>query len=72
MIKAETFANPYLWHISSLCAARKLAYLYDMSALSALLYNFELYSNLGFCKGLRPSENIFFRRPFCYYAILIP
>ncbi|PJO09832.1 lipoprotein signal peptidase [Neisseria sp. N95_16] len=29
--------NLYLWHISSLCAARKLAYLNDMSALSALL-----------------------------------
>ncbi|PJO09755.1 lipoprotein signal peptidase [Neisseria sp. N95_16] len=29
--------NPHLWHISSLCAARKLAYLCDMSALSALL-----------------------------------
>ncbi|PJO08999.1 lipoprotein signal peptidase [Neisseria sp. N95_16] len=29
--------NPHLWHISSLCAARKLAYLSDMSALSALL-----------------------------------
>ncbi|PJO09686.1 lipoprotein signal peptidase [Neisseria sp. N95_16] len=29
--------NPHLWHISSLCAARKLDYLYDMSALSVLL-----------------------------------
>ncbi|PJO10792.1 lipoprotein signal peptidase [Neisseria sp. N95_16] len=29
--------NLHLWHISSLCAARKLAYLSDMSALSALL-----------------------------------
>nr|WP_241155859.1 lipoprotein signal peptidase [Neisseria yangbaofengii] len=27
---------PHLWHISSLCTARKLAYLCDMSALSAL------------------------------------
>ncbi|PJO77849.1 lipoprotein signal peptidase [Neisseria sp. N177_16] len=29
--------NLHLWRISSLCAARKLAYLSDMSALSALL-----------------------------------
>ncbi|PJO08903.1 signal peptidase [Neisseria sp. N95_16] len=29
--------NLYLWRISLLCAARKLAYLHDMSSLSALL-----------------------------------
>ncbi|ATD65167.1 lipoprotein signal peptidase [Neisseria weixii] len=29
--------NLHPWHISSLCAARNLVYLHDMSALSALL-----------------------------------
>ncbi|PJO10146.1 hypothetical protein CRG49_003960 [Neisseria sp. N95_16] len=29
--------NLHLWHISSLCTARKLAYLSDMPALSVLL-----------------------------------
>ncbi|PJO10256.1 hypothetical protein CRG49_003170 [Neisseria sp. N95_16] len=29
--------NPHFWRISSLCAARKLAYLSDISALSVLL-----------------------------------
>ncbi|ATD65949.1 lipoprotein signal peptidase [Neisseria weixii] len=41
--------NSYLWHISSLCAARKLAYLHDISSLS-VLRQFELHSHLGFCK----------------------
>ncbi|PJO10658.1 hypothetical protein CRG49_000860 [Neisseria sp. N95_16] len=36
-VRPRPLQNPYLWHISSLCAARKLAYLADMSALSALL-----------------------------------
>ncbi|PJO09751.1 hypothetical protein CRG49_006035 [Neisseria sp. N95_16] len=47
--------NPHFWRISSLCAARKLAYLCDMSALSVFAY-FELHSNLEFYKGFRPSE----------------
>ncbi|WP_232203120.1 lipoprotein signal peptidase [Neisseria shayeganii] len=38
--------NPHLRHISALCAARSLAYLYDMSALAVLL-RLELYPHLG-------------------------
>ncbi|WP_342355402.1 lipoprotein signal peptidase [Neisseria shayeganii] len=44
--------NPHLWRISALCAAHSLAYLYDMSALAALL-RLELHPHLGgVCKGL--------------------
>ncbi|PJO09875.1 lipoprotein signal peptidase [Neisseria sp. N95_16] len=37
IVRLRPLQNLHLWHISSLCAARKLAYLSDMSALSALL-----------------------------------
>ncbi len=37
--------NPHLWRISALCAARSLAYLLDMSALTALL-RLELHPHL--------------------------
>ncbi|MDO5069089.1 MAG: lipoprotein signal peptidase [Neisseria zoodegmatis] len=35
-----------MWRISALCAARSFAYLYDMSALAALL-RLELHPHLG-------------------------
>ncbi|WP_342355427.1 lipoprotein signal peptidase [Neisseria shayeganii] len=38
--------NPHLRRISALCAARSLAYLYDMSAFAALL-RLELHPHLG-------------------------
>ncbi|WP_332247827.1 lipoprotein signal peptidase [Neisseria shayeganii] len=38
--------NPHLRRISALCAAHSLAYLYDMSALVALL-RLELHPHLG-------------------------
>nr|WP_244958890.1 lipoprotein signal peptidase [Neisseria shayeganii] len=38
--------NPHLRRISALCAARSLVYLYDMSALTALL-RLELHPHLG-------------------------
>ncbi|QMT41670.1 lipoprotein signal peptidase [Neisseria shayeganii] len=38
--------NPHLRRISALCAARSLAYLYDMSSLAALL-RLELHPHLG-------------------------
>nr|WP_309473630.1 lipoprotein signal peptidase [Neisseria zoodegmatis] len=38
--------NPHLRRISALCAARSFAYLYDMSALAALL-RLELHPHLG-------------------------
>ncbi|OSI10308.1 lipoprotein signal peptidase [Neisseria zoodegmatis] len=37
--------NPHLRRISALCAARSFAYLYDMSALAALL-RLELHPHL--------------------------
>ncbi|WP_373796261.1 lipoprotein signal peptidase [Neisseria dentiae] len=52
--------NPHLRRISSLCAARSLAYLLDMSALAVLL-RLELHPHLRVlqrppCKGFWPSE----------------
>ncbi|EGY52875.1 transcriptional regulator [Neisseria shayeganii 871] len=38
--------NPHLRRISALCAARSLAYLYDMSSFAALL-RLELHPHLG-------------------------
>ncbi|EGY53651.1 hypothetical protein HMPREF9371_0105 [Neisseria shayeganii 871] len=43
--------NPHLRRISALCAARSLAYLYDMSSLTVLL-RLELHPHLG---GLQRS-----------------
>ncbi|MCF7528907.1 hypothetical protein ACOR62_06625 [Neisseria lisongii] len=37
VISMRPLQIPYLWYISSLCAAQNLAYLYDMSAIFVLL-----------------------------------
>ncbi|OSI19812.1 lipoprotein signal peptidase [Neisseria dumasiana] len=50
--------NPHLRRISALCAARSFAYLYDMSALAALL-RLELHPHL---RVLQRSPAVF-RRP---------
>ncbi|MDO5068943.1 MAG: lipoprotein signal peptidase [Neisseria zoodegmatis] len=47
--------NPHLRRISALCAARSLAYLYDMSALAVLL-RLELHPHL---EVLQRSQPIF-------------
>ncbi|MCQ9326305.1 MULTISPECIES: hypothetical protein [Neisseria] len=48
--------NPHLRRISALCAARSLAYLFDMSALAALL-RLELHPHLGVLQR-SPSETV--------------
>ncbi|HFC8517369.1 hypothetical protein [Neisseria weaveri] len=45
--------NPHLRRISALCAARSFAYLYDMSALAALL-RLELHPHLRVLQRSRP------------------
>ncbi|RPD86759.1 lipoprotein signal peptidase [Neisseria weixii] len=48
--------NPYLWYISSLCAARKLAYLHDMPSLSVLLQlQIALKSKVQRCRPFTPN-----------------
>nr|WP_244958897.1 lipoprotein signal peptidase [Neisseria shayeganii] len=47
--------NPHLRPISALCAARSLAYLYDMSALAALL-RLELHPHLGVLQRSRADK----------------
>ncbi|OSI15640.1 signal peptidase [Neisseria dumasiana] len=49
--------NPHLRRISALCAARSFAYLYDMSALAALL-RLELHPHL---RVLQRSQPIFLK-----------
>ncbi|WP_231718144.1 lipoprotein signal peptidase [Neisseria sp. 74A18] len=46
--------NPHLRRISALCAARSLAYLYDMSALAVLL-RLELHPHLGVLQRSQPK-----------------
>ncbi|WP_083813986.1 lipoprotein signal peptidase [Neisseria shayeganii] len=46
--------NPHLRRISALCAARSLAYLYDMSALAVLL-RLELHPHLGVLQRSQPA-----------------
>ncbi|WP_342351489.1 lipoprotein signal peptidase [Neisseria dumasiana] len=47
--------NPHLRHISALCAARSFAYLYDMSALAALL-RLELHPHLRVLQRSQPAD----------------
>ncbi|WP_232203081.1 lipoprotein signal peptidase [Neisseria shayeganii] len=44
-LRLRPLQNPHLRRISALCAARSLAYLYDMSAFAALL-RLELHPHL--------------------------
>ncbi|MDO4694798.1 MAG: lipoprotein signal peptidase [Eikenella sp.] len=44
-MRLRPLQNPHLRRISALCAARSLAYLYDMSAFAALL-RLELHPHL--------------------------
>ncbi|WP_342355425.1 lipoprotein signal peptidase [Neisseria shayeganii] len=47
--------NPHLRRISALCAARSLAYLYDMSAFAALL-RLELHPHLEVLQRSQPAR----------------
>nr|WP_249025222.1 lipoprotein signal peptidase [Neisseria zoodegmatis] len=49
--------NPHLRRISALCAARSFAYLYDMSALAALL-RLELHPHLRVLQRSQPLNII--------------
>nr|WP_232203134.1 lipoprotein signal peptidase [Neisseria shayeganii] len=49
--------NPHLWRISALCAARSLAYLYDMSSLAVLL-RLELHPHLEVLQRSQPARAV--------------
>nr|WP_253342308.1 lipoprotein signal peptidase [Neisseria sp. HSC-16F19] len=52
--------NPHLRRISALCAARSLAYLYDMSALAVLL-RLELHPHLEVLQRSQPEVFVIIR-----------
>ncbi|EGY52816.1 ferrisiderophore reductase [Neisseria shayeganii 871] len=58
--------NPHLRRISALCAARSLAYLYDMSSLAALL-RLELHPHLRVLQRSQPDGWIFGRTVESFY-----
>ncbi|WP_231718155.1 signal peptidase [Neisseria sp. 74A18] len=53
-VSLRPLQNPHLRRISALCAARSFAYLFDMSALAALL-RLELHPHLRVLQRSQPA-----------------